>query len=114
MAKNPRISQLDYQQAMRHSIDEENDALRVIVINPDVVKKEEVNANLKELIDVIKNKEEPKDRTDYSKLVNNIEKLTEASLKKDDSKEVIPGWIKYVMVLQAVCSFGILLLNIIK
>lgn len=115
MAKNHKYTQLDYQQAFRHCIDEDNDALRIVIINPSEVKKEEVNANLKELIDVLKIKDIPQDRTDYSKLIENVDKLTQVSLtKKEVKQEFIPKWVKIMIVFQTLSTFGVLISNLIK
>lgn len=110
MAKNPKYTQQDYQQAIRFCVDEENDALRVVVINPTDVKKEEVNANLRELIGTLKQKDVPQDRTDYTKLVQNIEKLTEVSInKKEEIKESTPMWVKVSVIVQLLCTIAILI-----
>lgn len=166
MAKNPRYTQQDYTQAMRYCIDPENDAIRMIIINPDEVNKEEVNDNLKQLIGTLKQIETPQnvdynkivaitessisklanmtkdsskdevsadlkeliatlkapkeapvsaDRTDYSKLVANIEKLSEvAASQRDNKKEFIPTWVKVMIVFQALSTFGVLISNLIK
>jgi len=109
MAKNPKYTQQDYTQAVGFCVDEDNDALRVVIINPDKVDKEEVNNNLKELIGTLKQKDVPQDRTDYSKLVQNIEKLTEVSMnKKEVKQDFIPMWIKIMLIVQTLCMFGLL------